>query len=110
MNGGMMYKQRDIVVMPFPFTDLSNVKLRPGIIISNGKGGTKDRICCVITSNPHAGGIAINDFEQGRLAKQSWVKPQVIFTIDERLIRKRVCSISPAFYRKLKQEILSNIA
>lgn len=31
----MKYKQRDLVIVKFPFTDLSNHKYRPALIISN---------------------------------------------------------------------------
>ena len=35
MTSGMSVNQRDIILMPFPFTDLSQIKRRPGMIISN---------------------------------------------------------------------------
>jgi mRNA interferase MazF len=48
----MQFKQGDIVIVPFPFTDLSNSKPRPAVIVSNEKvhrnGG--DIILAQITS------------------------------------------------------------
>ncbi len=35
MISGIMYNQGDIVLIPIPFTDLSNSKRRPVVIISN---------------------------------------------------------------------------
>ena len=57
MKGGIMYKQGDIILIPFPYTDLTGLKQRPAIIISGEKiNKTEDRICCLITSNnPNAG-------------------------------------------------------
>lgn len=40
-----MYKQRDIVLIPTPFTDLSSNKKRPVIIISNdSKNGKRELV------------------------------------------------------------------
>ena len=51
MKGGTMYKQRDIVLIPFPYSDLSGAKQRPALIISNKNlSKSQDRMCCLITS------------------------------------------------------------
>ncbi|MEK6886775.1 MAG: type II toxin-antitoxin system PemK/MazF family toxin, partial [Nanoarchaeota archaeon] len=60
MKGGIVYKQRDIVLIPFPYSDLTGAKQRPALIISNNKiNHTQDKICCLITSNSTADGIKI---------------------------------------------------
>ena len=52
MRPGTMYKQGDIVLIPFPYSDLSENKQRPALIISNELiNETEDRICCLITKN-----------------------------------------------------------
>jgi len=39
-----------VVVIPFPFSDLSGVKLRPAIVMADtGRG---DWLLCQVTSNP----------------------------------------------------------
>ena len=35
MKGGIMYEQRDIILIPFPYSDLTGAKLRPALILSN---------------------------------------------------------------------------
>ena len=49
---GTMYKQREIVLVPFPFSDLSSAKKRPVLIISNNDYNQRfdDVVVCVITS------------------------------------------------------------
>ena len=64
-----MYEQKEIVLMPFPYTDLTSYKLRPALIISNKfLNKTEDRICCLITSVQTKGGFEIEGrFKEHRL-------------------------------------------
>lgn len=101
-----MYNQREIILIPFPYSDLTGIKQRPALIISNEKlNKTSDRICCLITSNKIKHGILINDFEEGSLPLKSWVKPSRIFTIDERIIRKKLCNIDKKLFRNILKQI-----
>jgi mRNA interferase MazF len=108
MRGGTMYEQKEIVLLPFPYTDLSISKLRPALIISNKKlNNSEDRICCLITSNSPKEGLLLekNSFEKGTLPFKSWVKPQRIFTINSKIIQKSLCKIKPEFYNRILKEI-----
>ena len=71
----------DIVVMPFPFSDLSGAKRRPALVITNLKG--EDLILCQITSkkvkDEYAITITDEDFDEGSLKQESNVKPNKIF-------------------------------
>jgi len=112
MSAGMNYSQRDIVLVPFPYSDLTGAKQRPALILSNGKlNRTEDRLCCLITSVRPMEGIALdkNSFEEGSLPFQSWVKPFRVFTIHERIIRKRLCTINKKFYEKVLSALLEYI-
>lgn len=99
-----MYEQREIVLVPFPYTDLSISKLRPALIISNKKiNNSEDRICCLVTSNPTKEGILIekDDFENEKLPFKSWIKPHRIFTINIKIMQKNLCKINKKFYDKV---------
>ena len=93
-RGGMKINQRDIILIPFPYTDLSQNKKRPAIILSNNEHNSKnqDLICCAITSNPreYANSIKFsdNDLDYGNLPFESRVKPNKIFTLNKNLIIK----------------------
>ena len=96
-----MYNQRDVVLINFPYSDLSGVKQRPALIISNQKlNKTEDRICCLITSNQTTNGIKIerSNFDKGDLPFQSWVKPYRLFTIHEKIIKKKLCTFTEKFH------------
>ncbi len=108
MKGGIMYEQGEVVLIPFPYSDLTGAKFRPALIISNEKiNNTKDRICCLITSNITKDGLLIskNDFSLGNLPFKSWVKPHRIFTIDEDIIKKKICKLNKSF----NQLVLDNL-
>lgn len=107
----MKFEQGDIILIPFPYSDLTGAKRRPAIIISNSNLKGDDKICCLITSNNIIDGILISgdSFEKGKLPFKSWVKPQRIFSIDKRLIVKKLAKINDKFYEKIKNEIDSFI-
>lgn len=80
-----------MVVLPFPFSDLTQAKRRPAIIIAELEGD--DRILCQVTSQHSADAYSIQindtDFEEGSLRKVSNVRPNRIFTADSRIILYR---------------------
>lgn len=99
-----MYEQRDIVLIPFPYSDLTGSKQRPALIISNSLiNKTEDRICCLITSQQPQDGLlfAENFFEKGKLPFKSWIKPHRIFTVHQRIIKKRLCTITENFHDRI---------
>jgi mRNA-degrading endonuclease toxin of MazEF toxin-antitoxin module len=52
---GTKYKQREIILVPFPYSDLSSSKRRPVLVVSNDDYNQhfQDVVVCVITSNLH---------------------------------------------------------
>ncbi len=103
-----MYEQKEIVLMPFPYTDLTSYKNRPALIISNSSlNKAEDRICCLITSVPVKDGIEIEKkfIKEGKLPFKSWIKPYRIFTINEKIIKKKLCTISDEFYDFVLKEV-----
>ena len=47
-----------IVLVRFPFSDLSQSKLRPAVVLANARHG--DWILCQVTSKPYGGARAIS--------------------------------------------------
>ncbi len=93
----------DIVVIPFPFSDLTGSKKRPALVITNLKG--EDLILCQITSkkvkDEYAVAITEEDFEEGGLRQESNVRPNKIFTAVESIILYKI--------GKLKREKVKSI-
>jgi len=82
----------DIVVVPFPFSDLSDFKKRPALVISTLKGD--DLILCQITSQNISDEYAITlsneDLSSGNLKRKSNIRPNRIFTSDKKIILYKV--------------------
>jgi len=78
----------DIVIIPFPFTDLSGSKKRPAFAVADLNGD--DIIVCQITSkskfDPLALPLGIHDFVSGSLPVDSFIRPNKIFTADKNII------------------------
>jgi len=82
----------DVVVIPFPFSDLTSAKRRPALVVAELEGD--DLILCQITSqrvkDKYAISIENDDFETGTLRRRSNVRPNRIFTADRHIILRRV--------------------
>ena len=79
-----------MVVVPFPFSDLTDYEKRPALVVAELDGN--DRILCQITSqfkDDHAIQITQDDFEKGTLRKICNVRPSKIFTADRNIILYR---------------------
>ncbi len=92
-----------IVVMPFPFSDLSGTKLRPAVVFADA--GRGDWLLCQITSNPFGDPDAIRitnaDLESGSLSAVSFARPLKLFTAEESLIVKRVAILKEETFREV---------
>jgi mRNA interferase MazF len=78
----------DVVVVPFPFSDLSQAKRRPALVVAELEGD--DLLLCQITSQRIRDNYAIlledNDFESGGLRQKSNIRPNRLFTADEHIV------------------------
>lgn len=82
----------DVVVMPFPFSDLTQSKRRPALVVTTLEGD--DVILCQITSKSVKDNYALSledkDFESGGVNQPSNLRPNRIFTADSHIILYKV--------------------
>ncbi len=78
----------EIVVLPFPQTNLQAGKRRPALVVADLAGD--DLILCQITSRARSDGWSIplntGDSERGRLAVDSFIRPNRLFTVEHSVI------------------------
>ncbi|GAG76674.1 unnamed protein product [marine sediment metagenome] len=98
----------DVVVVPFPFSDLTRAKRRPALVIAELEGD--DLILCQITSHSvkdrYAVPIDENDFETGTLRQRSNLRPNRIFTADRHIILYRAGHLKPEKMNEVIKEIV----
>lgn len=101
----------DVVVVPFPFSDLSQSKRRPALVITELTG--QDLILCQITSQSISDKYAIeltdSDFKKGTLKKKSNIRPNRIFTADSSIILYKVGMIKDEKIKEVIKKIIQII-
>ena len=99
----------EIILVAFPYSDLSDFKLRPAVVV--GKAEFNNLILCQITSKSGTSAIAIkiedSDFENGSLNRVSYVRPDKIFTAEPSIIEKRVGILSTESHKKVRRAVRS---
>ena len=102
-----VFVKGDVIVLPFPFSDLSQVKRRPAIVVGLSSGG--DIILCQITSKAVADGDAVPlgsaDFTSGALSKPSNIRPNKLFTADSQTVLYQVGTVK----RSLLDEVIRKV-
>src|SRR3989338_6611929 len=102
----MSYNQREIVLVPFPFTDLSSIKQRPALIISTNSFNQKeDVLVLAITSKIKQDKFRITisqkEIETGNLLLTSQVRCDKIYTLNKSIIRKKIAKIKEDSFEQI---------
>lgn len=102
------FASQQVVLLPFPFSDLSASKLRPALLLASA--GRGDWLLCQITSNPYADPRAIRldeqDFSEGGLARVSYARASKLFTANETLLQRAVGQLKPERHKQVVEAIV----
>ena len=100
---------RSIVLVPFPFSDLSQTKLRPALVLAEADRG--DCILCQITSNPYGDSQTIalthTQLATGSLHRTSYVRPSKLFTANHNLMQKEIGSLTADAFRQVIEGVIN---
>ena len=91
-----MPERGDLLLVPFPFTDLSATKRRP-VLALTAPDSYGDFIALPVTSRPqseHVLPIAAADLVSGALPAASWIRTNRIVTLNVSLVVKSVGRVS----------------
>ena len=102
------FATRQVILLPFPFSDLSASKLRPALLLA--PAGRGDWVLCQNTSNPYADPRAVTlndaDFEQGGLQRVSHARASKLFTANETLFQRAVGQLAAERHAQVVQVIV----
>ena len=97
----------EVVVLPFPQTNLQAGKRRPALVVADITGG--DLILCQITSQARSDSysipLAAGDFARGRLAVDSFIRPTRLFTVEQSVILYAAATVKDAKLQQVKARI-----
>ena len=96
--------KKDVVLFPFPYTDLKNRKVRPCLVLSNEM--KEDILLCQITSqnlikDPHCIGLKQDQTLEGSLMIDSYIRANMLFTANKNQIHKKICKIGDQKYKEV---------
>ncbi len=101
----------DVVVIPFPFSDLSGSKKRPALVLADLPGD--DILLCQITSqhtkDSFAIALAAADFTSGSLPSASFIRPSRIFTADKNIITRKAGAVKATIFNDVVKAIIKII-
>lgn len=101
----------EVVVVPFPFSDLTQAKKRPALVISKLEGD--DLILCQITSQTVKDQYSIplnqHDFAGGSLKQSSNVRPNRLFTADSSIVLYSIGSLTPEKTNSIIEKVIEII-
>ena len=109
MKSMILYKKWDIILVPFPFTDLSAAKKRPAIVVSPDEYNTGlDIVIAFITSKmdikARFGDYFIREWKEANLPKPSMIRMKFV-TIDKTIIVKQFGRLSNKDINDFKKEL-----
>ena len=101
----------DMVIAPFPYSDLTTSKKRPALVIVPLEG--EDVILCQITSQMKKDDYSISlqnaDFQSGPLHQNSFVRPNRLLTADARIVLYKAGDVKKSKMDEVVDKIIAMI-
>lgn len=99
----------EVVLVPFPFSDLSQSKVRPAVCLADA--GRGDWVLCQITSSPYGDPVAVPldalDFASGALLVASFARPGKLFTAHTGLLVRSVGVLTSAAFARVLSAVVA---
>jgi len=97
----------EVVVLPFPQTDLQAGKRRPALVVADLHG--HDVILCQITSQSRRDGYSVpltrGDLERGHLSVDSFIRPNRLFTVEQSVILYPAAKVNNSKLNEVRAKI-----
>ena len=111
----MKIEQRDLVLVPFPFSDQSGRKVRPVIVVSNNEFNkySDDVIVIGVTSNilkdKYTISLTNNNLDEGKLLTNCIIKVENLLKLDKELILKKIGRINKETLKEIIDKLFTII-
>lgn len=100
-----------VVLVQFPFSDLSQAKLRPAVVVADAERG--DWLLCQVTSKSYGDPLAVTlgsaEFIAGSLRITSYARPLKLFAASDTIIASRVGTLTDAALRQITGAIVTAV-
>ncbi len=97
-----------VVVVRFPFSDLSSYKFRPAVVLASA--GDADWLLCQVTSNPYADPDAIplpqSAFASGGLSGIGFARPNKVFTAHTSIVSGHAGVLTTSVHHSLVEAVI----
>ena len=108
----MEVQQKEMVLLPYPFSNLEKTKVRPAVIVSNNSFNKKSDDCVmaplttIIKKEPYSVVIHQENLSSGRLLKSSRIRADKIFCVAKNLVTMKIGKLRDDSFDRVKKEIL----
>ena len=112
----MLYRQRDLLLVPVPFSDLTSRKIRPVVVLSNARYNREgpDLLVAGVTSNVSSRAYTVildtAQLEEGTMRCASVVRADKVFSIDQGIVLKRVGRVSEPTFEQIRGQLRDLLA
>jgi len=102
------FEPGDVILVPFPFSDLSGVKKRPALVLAVAER-LQEMVCLMLTSLPGRGGLdhSVQSWQSAGLLKPTTARLHRIFTIDRALVLGKLGMIDTEEYVDILNKVVS---
>jgi mRNA interferase MazF len=111
----MAFQRSDVVLVPFPFSDLSTSKVRPAVVVSSDlyHATEPDLLLAALTSKVATAtgpfDYVLDDWRAAGLRRPSALEP-ALFTLDPARVLHRIGALTPADMERVNQRLLRALA
>ncbi len=107
----MKINQKEVVLLPFPFSDHEGSRVRPALVVSSNELNKKSEdgimvpLTTVIKDEPYSVVINQEDLSSGKLLKSSRIRTDKIFSVKKDLVTMKIGIVNDNVLEKVKKEI-----
>lgn len=108
----MIFEQKDIVLLPFPFSNLEEEKVRPAIIISNNRFNDDSPDCLmipltsVLKKRPFSILLSQDDLVCGKLIAESMIRADKIFSLEKSMVKMKIGIVDDKKFKEIIEKVM----